>query len=912
MEVKRTLIDKEFDRYVLSLPGIERHEAPLTAGAALEPLDAVKTTRKAHWEARVHHNALTPDHLRSATTKSSIVYYVNAAFQVIQLSTDRAHGVLAHPVFTFPNSSTRKENVTIRVAGKGLLLCNDGSGVVCLLKSEDPDRLDAKWSVAYTCTPLGDSASLLVDAKFNDATQRLDAIIAEPFEGSDTDVTFRLSVLSVVSGASGLTHSTFELGSVASLPSVASFYGSQVLLFIEGKFASELGGMTEAQPVPASHTTKRHHDESDIEMDADELLSKIPRAGIGYHGDISDIKHPHDLGLDLNKPLAERFLKSSVPFSSLDEPLHSTSAQAVTSPKSSHLEVPTPESILGGFEECDDMDPNAKAALLLIDMDQRIVVDRSDVNCRAFRYLAATGDHEATPALLFQHDVHGLVFSVSVEASRVLLRHVATFPAFGFVQASKQDKKFMTFARGAQFACIGEFEKRVFVYHGDGTSEELQRHVRKQNIVEIGEHQLLGLAVVGSTIVLLSPHHVFHLEVARARRQQDLAHHRTVKPSNKPQDGDSDTMALLNMRRMQPTAFATAKILSKTSRVGTAQHTPSTLRFTAAKTSLQMVPLHAFGSTRSFSSSPLPSVLTDEKVVAASPAENMTEVLDATTNAVDYASVADLGYSLSDVAIRALEAVHVTTGLPWWATIVATTFAIRTALLPVTIKSLRNSEKMKAFQPEMEKLRDEMEAAPVKDPESMAEFRKKYQALMKKHDVNPFVGFLTPLSQIPVFLSFFWGLQSISKYFPDYSTGGDFWFPDLSVADPTYALPVISSALMIASVEMGADAMPAGWGDKAKFGMRLFGVMLVPLTMNFSSGVLVYWVSSNTYTLAQTALFRVPFVRSALKLSPSAKTVQYVAAPGSASPFQAAVNRAKEGAAIKTHVHKPSKKKTTN
>ncbi|GLE09464.1 hypothetical protein PINS_up021128 [Pythium insidiosum] len=362
---------------------------------------------------------------------------------------------------------------------------------------------------------------------------------------------------------------------------------------------------------------------------------------------------------------------------------------------------------------------------------------------------------------------------------------------------------------------------------------------------------------------------------------------------------------------MQPTAFATAKILSKTSRVGFAQQAPTTLRFTAAKASMQMMPLHAFGSTRSFSSSPLPSVLNDDKIVAASPAENVTEVLDAAANSVDYASVADLGYSLSDVAIRALEAVHVTTGLSVVGHDRCYDVCHSYRVAPGH-RQLRNSEKMKAFQPEMEKLRDEMEAAPVKDPESMAEFRKKYKALMAKHDVNPFVGFLTPLSQIPVFLGFFWGLQSISKYFPDYASGGDFWFPDLSVADPTYALPVISSALMIASVEMGADAMPAGWGDKAKFGMRLFGLALVPLTMNFSSGVLVYWVSSNTYTLAQTALFRVPFVRRALKLSPTVKTVQYVAASGSASPFQAAVNRAKEGAAIKTHVHKPSKKKAAN
>lgn len=45
-------------------------------------------------------------------------------------------------------------------------------------------------------------------------------------------------------------------------------------------------------------------------------------------------------------------------------------------------------------------------------------------------------------------------------------------------------------------------------------------------------------------------------------------------------------------------------------------------------------------------------------------------------------------YSFSDLAIRALDAVHASTGLPWWATIVVATVAVRGALLPITVKSV--------------------------------------------------------------------------------------------------------------------------------------------------------------------------------------------------------------------------------
>jgi membrane protein insertase Oxa1/YidC/SpoIIIJ len=107
---------------------------------------------------------------------------------------------------------------------------------------------------------------------------------------------------------------------------------------------------------------------------------------------------------------------------------------------------------------------------------------------------------------------------------------------------------------------------------------------------------------------------------------------------------------------------------------------------------------------------------------------------------------------------------------------------------------------------------------------------------------------------------------------------------------------------------MGADAMPPEWIDKARFGMRIFGVILIPLTANFQSGVLVYWVSSNAYTLVQTGIMRVPAVRRLLGLTPANHTV-LVSADGKSSPFLAAVERAKEGVAITTHAQKPKQRK---
>ncbi|CAH0488411.1 unnamed protein product [Peronospora farinosa] len=356
-------------------------------------------------------------------------------------------------------------------------------------------------------------------------------------------------------------------------------------------------------------------------------------------------------------------------------------------------------------------------------------------------------------------------------------------------------------------------------------------------------------------------------------------------------------MVLFSMRRMQPVALAMVR--------STARSGPRVVPIPAAQLSaVQLISTHHFGR-RSFSSTPVNGLFDDDRSVAA-PSEVVEKVLD-TANSVDYASVADLGYGFSDIAIRSLDVIHSTTGLPWWATIIVTTVAVRTVFFPVTVLVMRHSAKMKLFQPDMEKLREEMDANPTKDGDSALEFQKKYKALMKKHDVNPLKSILAPLAQIPVFLAFFWGLQNISKYFPEYAHEGVGWITDLSVADSTMALPVISSALMVASVELGENAVSGEMKDKMKFGMRCFAVMMVPLTMNFQSGIFVYWVTSNMYTLAQTALLRLNCVKRALNIPVTEVQRLETSSIATTSPFEVAVARAKEGTVVKTHMYKPTK-----
>lgn len=72
-------------------------------------------------------------------------------------------------------------------------------------------------------------------------------------------------------------------------------------------------------------------------------------------------------------------------------------------------------------------------------------------------------------------------------------------------------------------------------------------------------------------------------------------------------------------------------------------------------------------------------------------------------------SVSDLGYAPSDLVMQGVELIHQTSGLPYWATIVAITFTARSLLLPLALTAMRNSARMANCKPELDIIKERME-----------------------------------------------------------------------------------------------------------------------------------------------------------------------------------------------------------
>ena len=116
--------------------------------------------------------------------------------------------------------------------------------------------------------------------------------------------------------------------------------------------------------------------------------------------------------------------------------------------------------------------------------------------------------------------------------------------------------------------------------------------------------------------------------------------------------------------------------------------------------------------------------------------------------------------------------------------------------------------------------------------------------LYKAKGVNPASGCLPTLLTFP-FLFAFYGMLSQSIEI----RGADFagWIHNLSAPDPYFILPLVFGAIQIYQMKITPTA-----GDPAQQKvMMVMPVMFTFMSLNFPSGLVVYWLVSTVLTILQ-------------------------------------------------------------
>ncbi len=199
----------------------------------------------------------------------------------------------------------------------------------------------------------------------------------------------------------------------------------------------------------------------------------------------------------------------------------------------------------------------------------------------------------------------------------------------------------------------------------------------------------------------------------------------------------------------------------------------------------------------------------------------------------------------------------------WGWAIVLLTISVRVVLLPLAIKQINSMRGMQRLQPEIKKVqakyktdRDMMKKNPEKYRERRQKQQEEMMALYKEHGVNPAAGCLPLLLQMPIFFALFRLLQDAQRV-PEL-TGAPFYIIDnlSNLANAGGVGGFMLIALMGLSTffsqkQMMASNPASAQNQQQKILLYVMPVMLLIFAFNMPIGVLLYWVTTNVWTIVQ-------------------------------------------------------------
>jgi len=174
----------------------------------------------------------------------------------------------------------------------------------------------------------------------------------------------------------------------------------------------------------------------------------------------------------------------------------------------------------------------------------------------------------------------------------------------------------------------------------------------------------------------------------------------------------------------------------------------------------------------------------------------------------------------------------------WGWAIIFFTLLVKLVLFPLSYKGMMSMQKLKDLAPKMKEIKEKYKGDPAKMNAQMME-------MYKKHGANPMGGCLPLLLQIPVFFALYRVLLNADEL---QGASWILWIDNLAVMDPYFVLPV----LMGASMWFQQKITPSNFTDPMQEKIfKWFPVIMTLFFIYFPSGLVLYWLVNNLFTIAQ-------------------------------------------------------------
>jgi YidC/Oxa1 family membrane protein insertase len=201
-----------------------------------------------------------------------------------------------------------------------------------------------------------------------------------------------------------------------------------------------------------------------------------------------------------------------------------------------------------------------------------------------------------------------------------------------------------------------------------------------------------------------------------------------------------------------------------------------------------------------------------------------------------------------------LEWLHSAIGLPWAWAIIALTVLVRIVLVPLTVKQIRSMQHLQQHAPELKAIQQRYKGNKQKQNEEVMKF-------YRENKINPAASCLPILVQIPIFIALYYVLRDFEKeVFPQYPGSELGWLgivPNITDNITSHWSGWLLIAIYVISQLASILSMPTT-DPKQRWIMLALPFVFIVFIINtsFPVGLLLYWVTTNLWTVGQGIVTR--------------------------------------------------------
>jgi YidC/Oxa1 family membrane protein insertase len=215
---------------------------------------------------------------------------------------------------------------------------------------------------------------------------------------------------------------------------------------------------------------------------------------------------------------------------------------------------------------------------------------------------------------------------------------------------------------------------------------------------------------------------------------------------------------------------------------------------------------------------------------------------------------------VEDVLTWALEALHSSLGLTWAWSVVALTLVVRMLLVPLTVRQIHSMQRMQQYLPQMKEIQKRYKADRRKQNEELMKF-------YREHQINPASSCLPILPQIPIFFALYFVLRDFDEeIYPQYPASTLDWLsfvPNITANITDHWSGWVLVSVYVASQVASTWYMPMATTSQAQryiflalpFVLAIF-IVNPPAGAEFPVGLLLYWMTTNLWTVGQGIVTR--------------------------------------------------------